>query len=180
ETILLMAVQDVVTELVRDREALAAFRWSGTVVEDQPLRPRLVGRQKAVETVQILPPDLVDRRVGETLARVLQGELIDLDRKPVRLENRAEHGRVAFGLGHGLLLLCHSSSHASRILRFFFLSGSDMLLYFRKKASSSTSSSGVVTNSVSRTSVVTSSAAAIFPIFSADGFGSSLFSSSQM
>src|SRR5690606_20006019 len=70
-----------------------------------------------------------------------------------------------------------TSSHASRILRIFFLSGSDMLLYLRKKASSSTSSSGVVANSVSRNSVVTSSAAAILPIFSADGFGSSLFSS---
>src|SRR5690606_22955277 len=126
------------------------------------------------------PPDLVDRRVGETLARVLQGELIDLDRKPVRPENRAEHGRDAVGLGHGLLPRCHSSSHASRILPIFFLSGSDMLLYLRKKTSSSTSSSGVVANSVSRNSVVTSSAAVILPIFSADGFGSSLFSSSQM
>jgi len=59
------------------------------------------------------------------------------------------------------------------------LSGSDMVLYLRKKASSSTSSSGVVADSVNRNSVVTSRTEAILPIFSADGFGSSLFSSSH-
>src|SRR5690606_7966994 len=45
ENVLLVTVKDVVTELMRNREALATLRRGGTVVKDQPLRPRLIGFQ---------------------------------------------------------------------------------------------------------------------------------------
>lgn len=63
EKVLLVTVKDVVTELMRNREALATLRRGGTVVEDQPLRPRLIGFQQTIETIEIFALDLVDRRV---------------------------------------------------------------------------------------------------------------------
>ena len=99
EPLLLVAVQQVVTELVGDGEALAAFGAHRAVVEDQPLGARLVRDQHPLEILQGFALHLVDRGVGKTLARILEGEFGHLDRKPLRAEHGVEHRREAVRLG---------------------------------------------------------------------------------
>ena len=65
--VLLVAMQQVMAKLMGDGESLAALRADGTVIDDQPLRPRLVCRKHPFKTIEVLSQDLVDRGFGKAL-----------------------------------------------------------------------------------------------------------------